>query len=223
MNSDRVARHFDEVATDYDRWKSRAHYYYEFVKAALAEVVPRGSRVCEMGCGTGDLLASLEPSEGLGTDLSPEMVRRARLKHPDLRFHVHDLMDGPLDERFDYVLSVDVAEHVPDLTVAMASMAATLAGKGSLVILTASPTWGPVLELAERLRLKMPEGDHEWRSRRDLCVAARLAGLNEASFERSFVVPKALPILKTLNTSERVKRVRQRWGLIQRAVFRPSA
>jgi hypothetical protein len=30
--------------------------------------------------------------------------------------------------------------------------------------MTANPLWSPVLHAAERLRLKMLEGDHEWRS-----------------------------------------------------------
>lgn len=219
MTTENVARHFDEVAGDYDRWKARAHYYYQFVKSALAEVVPRSCRACEMGCGTGDLLASLEPAEGLGVDLSPQMVELARKKHPALRFEVHDLMSGPLDEQFDYVASVDVAEHVPDLTKALDSMARTAVPGGTIIVITANPRWGGILEIAELLKLKMPEGDHEWRSYEVLSEAARAVGLREVSFRRGFVMPKAVPLLKRLNTSRRAERLRQGWGLMQRAVF----
>ena len=211
--------HFDRVAADYDRWKEKAHYYYGFVKQALAEVVPPGSRVCEMGCGTGDLLASLEPVDGLGTDLSPEMIARARVKHPGLRFEVHDLMREPLPERFDYIVSVDVAEHVPDLNRAMKTMAAMLEEGGTLVLITPNPSWRWILEIAERLKLKMPEGSHEWRTREDLVRAARDAGLEHKSFDRGFIVPKELPGLHRLNTADRAKRMRDRFGLMQRSIF----
>ena len=211
--------HFDRVAVDYDKWKDKAHYYYAFVKQALGEVVPPGARVCEMGCGTGDLLASLNPSEGLGTDLSPAMIERAAKKHPGLRFEVHDLMSGPLPERFDYIVSVDVAEHVPDLTRVLRTMAEMLEDNGTLVLITPNPLWRIPLELGEKLKLKMPEGEHEWRSRKDLVDAGREAGLKLARFDRSFVVPKAVPGLSRLNTSPRAARLRNRCGLMQRAIF----
>src|SRR5712691_1123251 len=114
MSSDPVGNHFDRVAPDYDHWKEKAHRYYAALKTSLAEVVPPGSRVLEVGCATGDILESLRPAEGLGLDISPAMIARAADKHPALRFLVHDLMQGPIDERFDYVVAADVAEHVPD-------------------------------------------------------------------------------------------------------------
>jgi trans-aconitate methyltransferase len=76
---------------------------------SLAEIIPPGGRLIEVGCATGDLLASLHPADGLGVDISPAMIERAARKHPELRFRVHDLMEGPVGERADYVVAVDVA------------------------------------------------------------------------------------------------------------------
>ena len=115
MNPDHVGGHFDRVAPDCDMWKQKAHRYYDAVEASLRDIVPPGSKVLEVGCATGDILASLAPEVGVGLDISLEMIERASGKHPELRFTVHDLMHGPLDERFDFVVAADVAEHVPDL------------------------------------------------------------------------------------------------------------
>jgi 2-polyprenyl-3-methyl-5-hydroxy-6-metoxy-1,4-benzoquinol methylase len=214
-----VQRHFDQIAVEYDRWKERAQYYYQAVKAAVAEIVPPGRRVLEVGCGTGDILASIAPDDGLGTDISPRMVERARAKHPTLRFAVHDLMADALSERFEFVVAVDVAEHVPDLERAMRTMAEMLDDGGVIIVITANPAWGPILHLAERLKLKMPEGDHTWRSRAEIRAAATAAGLRERSFSRSFLIPKAITGLKSLNTMKWAGGLRERYGLMQRAVF----
>ncbi len=219
MTSEDVGRHFDAVAPGYDRWKAKAHHYYEALKAALAEVVPAGSRVAEVGCATGDILESLKPSEGLGLDISPEMIELARAKHPDLKFVVHDLMDGPWDGRYDYVVAADVAEHVPDLGKCMVSMAGMLTPTGRIVLVTANPAWSPILHAAERLKLKMPEGDHQWRSRDDLSGAAAAAGLIEASFDRSLLMPKDVVGLRALDSAAWAGGLRQRFGLMQRMVF----
>ena len=223
MKPDRVGDHFDHVAPDYDRWKAKAHRYYAALKTSLREIVPSGSRVLEVGCATGDILASLDPEEGMGLDISPAMIELAARKHPGLRFRVHDLMQGPLDERFDYAVAADVAEHVPDLDTMMRSVAGMLTERGVAVVVTANPLWAPVLYVAERLRMKMPEGDHEWRSRADLVSAAGRAGLRERSFDRSLVMPKDVPGFRALDSARWAVGLRQRVGLIQRAVFEPVA
>ena len=219
MKPDPVGDHFDRVAPDYDRWKEKAHRYYAALKTSLREIVTPRSRVLEVGCATGDILASLDPEEGLGLDISPAMIELAARKHPGLRFRVHDLMEGPLDERFDYAVAADVAEHVPDLEKMMSSLAGMLTERGVAIVVTANPLWSPILHAAERLNLKMPEGDHEWRSREDLTSAARRAGLRERSFDRSLVMPKDVPGLRALDTARWAAGLRQRVGLIQRAVF----
>jgi len=222
MRPDPVGDHFDRVAPDYDHWKEKAHRYYAALKTSLREIVPPGSRVLEVGCATGDILASLDPEEGVGLDISPAMIELAARKHPGLRFRVHDLMQGPLDERFDYAVAADVAEHVPDLDKMMGSLAGMLTEQGVAVVVTANPLWSPILHVAERLRLKMPEGDHEWRSRADLAAAAGRAGLRERSFDRSLVMPKDVPGLRALDSAAWAAGLRQRVGLIQRAVFEPA-
>lgn len=219
MKSESVRRHFDSIAADYDLWKSKAHYYYDAVKASVAQVVPPDSRVCEVGCGTGDVLAELKPSAGLGTDISPAMVEAAAKRHPDLRFEVRDLMASSSTERYDFVVAVDVFEHVPDPAKCFLNMARMLDEDGILVVVTANPIWAGPLHLAEKLGLKMPEGEHQWRSREDLRRAAEAAGLVERSFARSFVIPKDIPGLRQLNTVSWAESLRQRFGLIQRVVY----
>jgi 2-polyprenyl-3-methyl-5-hydroxy-6-metoxy-1,4-benzoquinol methylase len=219
MSSDPVSHHFDRVSPDYDRWKEKAHRYYAALKTSLAEIIPPGSHVVEVGCATGDILASLRPANGLGVDISPAMVERASRKHPALRFRVHDLMEGPVGERADYVVAVDVAEHVPDLDALMVALAGSVIPDGMVVVITANPAWAPFLHLAERLKLKMPEGDHQWRSRADLVSAAERAGLEERSFDRSMIVPKDIVGIRALDSARWAAPLRQRFGLIQRLVF----
>jgi glycosyltransferase involved in cell wall biosynthesis/2-polyprenyl-3-methyl-5-hydroxy-6-metoxy-1,4-benzoquinol methylase len=80
--------------------------------AALARVEP-GARVLDLGCGSGKMGALLRRHSGCivtGADRAPPAA--------DLLdgFVLHDLGDGPPDvgyEAFDYVLLLDVIEHLP--------------------------------------------------------------------------------------------------------------
>src|SRR5712691_2127040 len=59
-------------------WLQRAAYFHEEDVRYLRFLIPEGARVLELGCGTGDLLAALKPSFGVGVDFSAGMIGEAR-------------------------------------------------------------------------------------------------------------------------------------------------
>ncbi len=79
-------------------------YYYDRFKALLRLIVDPGKRVLEVRCQTGDLLKAMEPSYGLGVELSERVIEIARNKHPELHFLCAEPEDLELQEKFDYVL-----------------------------------------------------------------------------------------------------------------------
>src|SRR5215471_12163334 len=78
------------LARDRDRWIERNAFYYEDDLRYMRFLVPAGLRVLDLGCGTGRLLAGLNPSYGVGIDFSPAMIDVARENHPGLKFVVGD-------------------------------------------------------------------------------------------------------------------------------------
>jgi len=74
MRTRDIQSHFDQIAFSYDEYKRRNWYYYQRLKTLLQGLIPPGKRVLEVGCGTGDVLASLAPSFGVGIDVSKNMT-----------------------------------------------------------------------------------------------------------------------------------------------------
>lgn len=62
---------------------------------AFAELVGRGSRVLDVGCGTGVAAAALAAAglDVTGIDLSPNMIAQARQHNPSLEFRVGSMLD----------------------------------------------------------------------------------------------------------------------------------
>src|SRR5262245_39126635 len=82
---------YDRFAEERDRWRAKNRAYYSAIERLVKFVVPEGASVLEVGCGTGDLLASLKPSRGVGLDVSEKQLEIAQRKHPGLEFLVGDV------------------------------------------------------------------------------------------------------------------------------------
>src|SRR4029079_16991390 len=84
----------DLQAPDRDRWIRRNSFYYDEDYRYMRFLIPEGSRVLDLGCGTGRLLAALKPSRGVGVDFSSRVIDIACEKYPNLEFRVGDIEDG---------------------------------------------------------------------------------------------------------------------------------
>ena len=112
---DALAAFFDDFANEEARWRRRNSGYHAWITSLHRFQIPPGSRVLEIGCGSGDLLAALSPARGVGADISPQMIALARSRHPKLRFGAVAGEQLALDETFDYVVLSDLAAVRPRL------------------------------------------------------------------------------------------------------------
>ncbi len=85
------------------------HSFVWKMAAGLVELLEpmAGEHILDVGCGTGHLTAQIAANGALtyGIDQSPEMIRQARLKFPELRFDVMDAREISQEESFDAVFS----------------------------------------------------------------------------------------------------------------------
>ncbi len=128
-----VRQFYESHQQGLQRSRRRHRYFYDYLTRILRVRVPAGLRVLDLGCGAGDLLAALEPSQGVGIDVSAPAVRAARERHGSerLRFVEGDASDpavlaqagGP----FDVILLVNVVTHLTDVQATLERAARRLA------------------------------------------------------------------------------------------------
>lgn len=124
-------------------------------RQALVHLARPGGRLLEIGCGVGEVLATLAPNydAAVGIELSPIRAERARR---NLAIHANvTILTTSLEElaqlepgSFDCIIWADVIEHVADVIAAMHTLAA-LARVGTQLV-TVTPN---VAFLPQRLRL----------------------------------------------------------------------
>ena len=152
---------FDQLAPERERWLRRNNYFYAADQAYMRFLIPTGARVLEIGCGTGQLLAALKPSRAVGLDLSPEMIRMAREKHPAFELHVGNAEDpavlrGILGS-FDYIVISDTIGLIEDCEELLGLLHRCATPGTRLIVAYYSHLWDPLLRLAERFGYKMPQ------------------------------------------------------------------
>ena len=192
---------FEAQAIDADRWRQRNLGYHRMLADQYRFLVPPGQRVLEVGCGDGDLLAALEPCFGVGVDLSPAMVERARHRHGSerLRFHAAAIEEIDLGEVvFDVIVMSDLVGYLYDIKAVLAGLLRHCHPRTRLVLNFHSRLWEPVFGLAEKLSLKAPRPVINWVTREDVDGLLRLAGFETVRSFARIVVPKRVPIVAPL-------------------------
>ena len=107
--------------------------------------VGQGARVLEVGCGNGSMSAWLAGRVAPGgrvvaVDLDLSLVDR---QAPGLELRQADIVAGPIDRgSFDFVTARAVLHHVRDVDAAIRNLAASLAPRGSILLI--EPDFLPV-------------------------------------------------------------------------------
>lgn len=187
---------YDRLAPEIDRWEARNRAFHEADRAFLRFLIPAGSSVLEIGCGSGDVLASLEPSRGVGIDLAPAMVARARERHPTLEFHAGNAEDAAvlaaITGVFDVILLSDTIGVLDDCEETLRLLHRFATPQTRIVISYHSRAWEPLLRAAERMGLKRPQADDNWLSTADTMNLLELAGWEPIKREWRQLLPRSL-------------------------------
>ena len=115
----RTARHLAGLAERRGYWIDNNRYYYNLLARLLRFLVEPGKRVPVVRCNTGDLLAAVNPSYGVGVEICSEMIAVAKRRNPAFTyvevfpdtsyFPAHLIAAG---EKFDYIIFNDIDDTV---------------------------------------------------------------------------------------------------------------
>src|ERR1051325_4689427 len=193
-----LVEYFNKLAPERDRWTARNRYYHRELERAFSFLIPPGRSVLELGSGTGNLLAALRPSRGLGLDLSPAMTVIARNKFPQLEFRTGDLEELDLDEKFDYVVLSDLIGFVYDVQRSLENLRQVCTTRTRVIISYYNFLWAPVLKAAERLGLKPRQPFQNWLAPADVENLLELAGFEVIRKLTRLLLPVNIPALAPL-------------------------
>ncbi len=97
------AQYYDEIYASIDKdYEAEANKAHQFIQQSKRT---EGNSLLDVACGTGfhaSLLSKYYQVEGLDLDL--QMLKVAKKKHPEIRFHQGDMVNFELKRQFDVVV-----------------------------------------------------------------------------------------------------------------------
>ncbi len=187
---------FDHYAPLLNEWRSRNAGYHANIRRLMQFYCQPQSKVLEVGCGTGDVLAAVEPAVGVGIDISGEMIRIAHANHPSLTFHHMPAEEMDLGEQqFDYIILSDLVSFLFDIKLVFGHLRKFCHPGTRLIIHSYSRLWQPLLVLAEKFGLKYPQPLLNWTAMEDILNLLYVAGYEAVRTDKHILFPAQVPLI----------------------------
>ncbi len=194
-NKIKLINYMDGLAEKRAQYIRKNSYYYKDLVRFFKYNIPEGSSILELGCGIGNILASLKPSRGVGLDISSRMIEIAKSEHPRLDFFQMDIETFTLDEKFDFIIISDTLGYLEDIQSMIASMKRVCRSNTRIIITYHNFLWQPVLALVEFLGLKMPRLRLNWLNEQDISNLLYIENFDIIKKGRRLLFPKYLPFM----------------------------
>ena len=178
-----------------DKWRKRNSYFHKLDADYLGFLIPPGQRVLALGCGTGDKLAGLKPSLGIGIDLNRDKIKLASQNFADLVFLEGDMEDRKLLDSlvemgpFDVIVLYDSLGVVNDIQAFLEGLKNLCSPSTRLVSVYYAYFWEPMIRLSEIVGLRKKHRRTTWLRMSDIENFLGLSGFEPVKKEWRTLVP----------------------------------
>jgi len=185
--------HWDSAARRKDTWRGMGIWYHKRLAEIYRFHIAPNSRILEIGCADGKLLGALNPARGVGVDFSPEMIRRAKQKYPNIEFiegDAHDL--SSINETFDVIILSDLVNDLWDVQRVFHEIKRLCTSRTRILINFYSRLWQLPLGIAQSLNLATRNLYQNWLTREDMNNLLQLAGFESIQITQEILFPLPL-------------------------------
>lgn len=198
--SERVIEYFDSIGKEHSLWRSQMAYYVQHTREFLQKVIPADKKILLIGCLSPEILESLNPSVGVGLDVSERLIRRAKDRNTQRNIsYVCSLPENYSTHlKFDYVVLLNHVDYSEDLTILMKSLKGFTHADSKVVISMLNPLWHPFIRLASRLRIRIPDCERNLVAAKSLQNILEIQEFRVNEICRRVLVPKPIPLLSQL-------------------------
>ena len=193
--TDELRLFYNRIGKNRNKYYNRNRFYHRSILKYFRMCIPKGSKVLELGCATGDLIGNLDPLKGVGVDISDTMIQIARERYPTLEFVNENAENFETTGTFDYIIISGIAGSVANIQVLLEKAQKWSTTDTRIFIDFYNPLWHPLIKLGEKTGLKMPEMTKNWLSVDDLENFLYISGYQVIRRKYLMFFPKYIPVI----------------------------
>jgi ubiquinone/menaquinone biosynthesis C-methylase UbiE len=191
--SKKISSFYDGIAVNRKKWIEKGSSFHREDRLNLKELILPKSKILELGCGTGALLKSLNPSYGVGIDLSKKIIKEANKNNKGIKFLQGDISNLKKflseKEKFDYIILSDTIGYIEDIQTTLESLHIFCHKETRVIISYYSPLWSPIFSLATFLKFKMPEIKTQLLNLQDIKSFLKISNFDVVRVEKKILSP----------------------------------
>jgi SAM-dependent methyltransferase len=181
------------------RSRRQNRYFHHYLTRIVSSQVLPGSRVLDIGCAAGDMLAALQPAYGVGVDINAAAIAEARRLRPELTFHEMAAEEvGRLGETFDYVILSGVLPQLYDVYTALEAIRSVCHDRTRIIVTTFSRAWQPGIRFGESLGWKARVPDESWIPPAEVSSIFSQCDFDIVTQRESILLPVGIPLVSNL-------------------------
>jgi SAM-dependent methyltransferase len=188
--------YFENLAAKRIKIRKTHSYYWKDISSQFDYFIQEDSRVIEIGCGTGELLAEVRGAYKMGIDYSPAMIAQAKENGIDAHFEVMDAEDvSSINQKFDVIILSNLTGYLDDVQYVFNELHKISHPKTRIIVNYYNFVWEPILKFAERIGLKQKTPKQNWLSTMDINNLLFLAGFDVYRNTPRTLIPFNIPII----------------------------
>ena len=172
-------------------------YYWDEISNYCKYFSHEDSSVLEVGCGSGDLLATIDGSRKVGIDFSEEYINWAKEKHQDknIEFLQMDANEIKLNGKFDLIIISNLIGFVDDIQNVFEQVKRVSHPNTKVIVQYYNSLWEPIIKFAELIGLKKKTPLQNWLNSRDINNLLFVSGFDVYRNTKRLIFPLWIPIL----------------------------
>ncbi len=194
-----MKEYFENAASNWQKYRQRRSYYWNSITDYVGYYIHPDNTVLEIGCGTGELIASVNGSHKVGIDFCESLIEQARKAHPNgVDFYVMEAENITLDEKFDVVVLSNLVGFLDDIEKVLREIRKVCHERTRVIVTSYNRLWEPMIRFAEFIHIKRRTPQQNWISRDDLCNMLYLSGFETYRFNSNMLCPVYIPLISPL-------------------------
>jgi len=196
-NPERI-KYFESRADNWVKYRKKRSYYWDSITRYCNYYIQEDNTVLEIGCGSGELLASINGKEKVGIDFCEPILNQAKEQFPELRFELMEAENITLDQKFDVIILSNLIGILDDIEHVFNQLKKVCHEKTRIIVTYYNRLWEPVIRFAEFIGVKKHTPVQNWLSNGDIMNLLYLSDFDAYKNNRSMFLPYRIPILSTL-------------------------